>query len=270
MIDYAHTTESLQNILEAVKTYTKGRVICVFGCGGDRDPVKRPIMGNIATTLSDYTILTSDNPRTEDPQKIMDDILSGVTTKDNYEVINDRALAIKKGISYITKDTVLLILGKGHEKYQEVNGEGYYVDREKEEMFASFTGFYLDPLDQQLYEDDGTIFEINVNGEIADLTETQHLTISGIDNYDILRAGIGVVTDIGYQSQTSTYSFETESNEIAQLKQNYLTAVANYNKKSADGTLTKEDYQHVKDSYAVFIDQLTAIVNKYKEENGVD
>ena len=104
MIDYAHSPESLENILSAVKSYTRGRVISVFGCGGDRDSGKRPIMGEISGRIADYTIITSDNPRTEDPQKIVDQIEEGIKkTKANYEVIVDRTQAIEAAIKMANK-----------------------------------------------------------------------------------------------------------------------------------------------------------------------
>lgn len=132
VVDYAHTPDAEEKVIKAYNELKKNRVITIIGCGGDRDPVKRPIMGNIATTLSDYTILTSDNPRTEDPKKIMDDILSGVTTKDNYEVILDRKEAIHHGIEIMQKDDILLILGKGHENYQIIGREKHHLDDAEE------------------------------------------------------------------------------------------------------------------------------------------
>lgn len=122
MIDYAHSPESLQNILQAVKTYTRGRVILVFGCGGDRDRTKRPIMGEIAGRIADYTIVTSDNPRTEDPAMITEDIEKGISkTKGKYEVIVDRREAIEKAIKMANKKDLIILAGKGHEPYQEIN-----------------------------------------------------------------------------------------------------------------------------------------------------
>ena len=103
----------------------------MVGCGGDRDPVKRPIMGRIAVENSDFAILTSDNPRTEDPAKIMEDILKGVH-KDNYIVELDRRSAIKKGLDMVEKDDVLLILGKGHEDYQIIGREKIHLDDSEE------------------------------------------------------------------------------------------------------------------------------------------
>ena len=117
VVDYAHTPDAVEKVVNAFNENKKGRVITLVGCGGDRDPVKRPIMGRIAVENSDFAILTSDNPRTEDPAKIMEDILKGVH-KDNYIVELDRRSAIKKGLDMLEKDDVLLILGKGHEDYQ--------------------------------------------------------------------------------------------------------------------------------------------------------
>ncbi len=129
MIDYAHSPESLQNILQATKSYTRGRVISVFGCGGDRDSGKRPIMGEISGKIADYTIITSDNPRTEDPQKIVDQIEEGIKkTKGKYEVIVDRTEAIEKAINMANKRDIIILAGKGHEPYQEINGVKYPFD----------------------------------------------------------------------------------------------------------------------------------------------
>ena len=122
MIDYAHSEESLANILNAVKSYTKGRVISVFGCGGDRDSRKRPKMGEVSGKLADYTIVTSDNPRTEDPELIVKDIVEGISkVTDQYEVIVDRTEAIKKAIEIAKPEDLVVFAGKGHETYQEIN-----------------------------------------------------------------------------------------------------------------------------------------------------
>ena len=124
MIDYAHTVSSLSNILTAVKAYTKGRVICVFGCGGDRDKEKRPLMGEVAGKIADYTIVTTDNPRTEKPEMIIHAIEEGISkTKGKYELIVDRKEAIKKAIAMMNKKDIVVICGKGHEKYQEIKKE---------------------------------------------------------------------------------------------------------------------------------------------------
>ena len=129
MIDYAHSPESLQNILQAAKSYTRGRVISVFGCGGDRDSGKRPIMGEISGKIADYTIVTSDNPRTEDPQKIVNQIEEGIKkTKGKYEVVVDRVEAIEHAIKMANKRDIIILAGKGHEPYQEINGVKYPFD----------------------------------------------------------------------------------------------------------------------------------------------
>ncbi len=129
MIDYAHSPESLDNILSAVKSYTRGRVISVFGCGGDRDTTKRPIMGEISGRIADFTIITSDNPRTENPQKIVDQIEQGIKkTKGKYICIVDRIEAIKYAIEMADKRDIIVLAGKGHEPYQEINGQKYPFD----------------------------------------------------------------------------------------------------------------------------------------------
>ena len=129
MIDYAHSPESLENILKAVKSYTKGRVISVFGCGGDRDPNKRPIMGRISGNIADYTIVTSDNPRTEDPELIVKEIENGIKeVTNNYEIIVDRTDAIKKAIEIANSDDIVMLIGKGHENYQIIGHEKYHYD----------------------------------------------------------------------------------------------------------------------------------------------
>ena len=129
MIDYAHSPESLQNILQAVKSYTRGKVISVFGCGGDRDSGKRPIMGEISGRIADFTFITSDNPRTEDPQKIVDQIEEGMKkTKGKYKVVVDRTEAIKEAIKMATKRDIVVLAGKGHEPYQEINGVKHPFD----------------------------------------------------------------------------------------------------------------------------------------------
>ena len=129
MIDYAHSPESLENILKAVKSYTRGRVISVFGCGGDRDSGKRPLMGEISGRIADYTIITSDNPRTEDPEKIVNQIEEGIKkTKGKYEVVVDRQEAIEKAIKMANDKDIIILAGKGHEPYQEINGVKYPFD----------------------------------------------------------------------------------------------------------------------------------------------
>ncbi len=129
MIDYAHTQESLEKILSAVKIYTKGRVISVFGCGGDRDKAKRPMMGEASGRVADYTIITSDNPRSEDPEKIVKEIEEGIKkTKGKYECIVDRVEAIRKAIKMANTKDIIVLAGKGHEQYQEIKGKRYPFD----------------------------------------------------------------------------------------------------------------------------------------------
>lgn len=124
MIDYAHTPESLESVLQAVKTYTSGRVISVFGCGGDRDKGKRPLMGEASGRVADFTIVTSDNPRTEKPADIVKEVEEGVKkTKGKYKVVVDRKEAIKEAIKMMNKKDIVVLAGKGHEKYIEINGE---------------------------------------------------------------------------------------------------------------------------------------------------
>ena len=124
MIDYAHTPESLESILQAVKSYTKGRVICVFVCGGDRDKIKRPLMGEVSGRVATNTIITSDNPRTEEPQDIIKDIEEGIKkTKGQYICIEDRKEAIKQAIKMAGRNDIIVLAGKGHEPYQEINHE---------------------------------------------------------------------------------------------------------------------------------------------------
>ena len=127
VIDYAHTPDAVEKIITSFLENKKGRIITIIGCGGDRDPLKRPIMGEIASRLSDYVIFTSDNPRTEDPNKILEDILKGIT-KDNYEVEIDRTTAIRKGLDMLRDNDVLLILGKGHEDYQIIGHTKHHLD----------------------------------------------------------------------------------------------------------------------------------------------
>jgi UDP-N-acetylmuramoyl-L-alanyl-D-glutamate--2,6-diaminopimelate ligase len=116
----------------------KGRVITIFGCGGNKDRTKRPVMGDIATSLSDYTIITSDNPRFEDPMDIIKEILEGVKTKGNYEIEANRETAIKKGIEISKKGDIILICGKGHETYQEVKGvKSHFDDKEMVEKYSN-------------------------------------------------------------------------------------------------------------------------------------
>ena len=129
ILDYAHTPDSMENILSAVSGFCKGRIITVFGCGGDRDPIKRPLMGEAAGRASDFCVVTSDNPRTEDPQKILEDIIPGVEkTGCDYTVMENRREAIKYAMSYAKKDDVIVLAGKGHEPYQDIMGVKHPFD----------------------------------------------------------------------------------------------------------------------------------------------
>ncbi len=137
LIDYAHTPDGLENVLSSVKDYCKGRLIAVFGCGGDRDPIKRPIMGKIGTDIADIAIITSDNPRTEDPMKIIEDILKGVDSeKNSYKVIENRAKAIQYAMDIAEKNDIIVLAGKGHETYQEICGVKHHLD--EREVVAAY------------------------------------------------------------------------------------------------------------------------------------
>ena len=123
IVDYAHTPDGLQNVLATAKEIVTGKLIAVFGCGGDRDKSKRAKMGEAAAALSDYVIVTSDNPRTEDPAAIIADILPGVRKMGtSYEVIEDRKAAIARGIALAQTGDIVVLAGKGHEDYQEIQG----------------------------------------------------------------------------------------------------------------------------------------------------
>ena len=136
LIDYAHTPDGLENVLTSVRDYCKGRLIAVFGCGGDRDPIKRPIMGRIGVQNSDLAIITSDNPRTEDPNAIISDILAGIAQEDGeYIVIENRRKAIQYAMDKAEKDDIIILAGKGHETYQEIGGIKHHLD-EREEVAA--------------------------------------------------------------------------------------------------------------------------------------
>lgn len=129
LIDYAHTPDALENVIRSMKEVTTGRVVVLFGCGGDRDRTKRPIMGEIATTLADYAIITSDNPRTEVPADIIADILEGVKVPRNrFKVIEDRRQAIAFAIDSHMDGDVIILAGKGHETYQIIGKTKYHMD----------------------------------------------------------------------------------------------------------------------------------------------
>ena len=129
LIDYAHSPDGVENVLRAVRGFARGRVVALFGCGGDRDRTKRPKMGKIAADLADFCIVTSDNPRTEDPKTIIDDILEGMKgTKTPMQVIVDRPEAIHWALAHAKKDDIIVLMGKGHETYQEVNHVKHHMD----------------------------------------------------------------------------------------------------------------------------------------------
>ena len=129
LIDYAHSPDGVENILRTARGFTKGRVIALFGCGGDRDKTKRPKMGRIAADLADYCIVTSDNPRTEEPKAIIDDIVVGMTdSKCPYKVIVNRPEAIHYALGFAKKGDTIVLMGKGHETYQEINHVKHHLD----------------------------------------------------------------------------------------------------------------------------------------------
>lgn len=129
IIDYAHTPDGLEKAINAVRGFTKGRVITVFGCGGDRDKTKRPKMGRMATDLSDIVVVTTDNPRTEDPEEIIKEILIGtVGSKAEVVSVTDRSEAIKYALSIAKKGDTVLLAGKGHETYQVIGKERIHYD----------------------------------------------------------------------------------------------------------------------------------------------
>jgi UDP-N-acetylmuramoyl-L-alanyl-D-glutamate--2,6-diaminopimelate ligase len=128
IVDYAHTPDSLENLLKASRPFIQGKMICVFGCGGDRDRTKRPKMGKIAAELADVAVVTSDNPRTEDPERILQDVLEGIPSSVEPMVICDRATAIRTAILQAQPGDGVLIVGKGHEDYQILGTEKIHFD----------------------------------------------------------------------------------------------------------------------------------------------
>jgi UDP-N-acetylmuramoyl-L-alanyl-D-glutamate--2,6-diaminopimelate ligase len=139
IIDYAHTPDALEKILKAIRGFASGRIVAMFGCGGDRDKTKRPIMGRVAGENADSLIVTSDNPRTEDAQSIIDDILPGVRESGApYVVIPDRREAIRYAIEHAQPDDVVLLAGKGHEDYQVIGREKRHFD--EREIVAEILG----------------------------------------------------------------------------------------------------------------------------------
>ena len=132
LVDYAHTPDGLENALAACRPFTTGRLICVFGCGGDRDRTKRPQMGGIAARLADSVVVTSDNPRMEDPHRILDDVMAGIPSDTSVVVEADRAQAIASAIAGAEVDDLVLIAGKGHEDYQILGTTKIHFDDREE------------------------------------------------------------------------------------------------------------------------------------------
>ncbi|MEB3331322.1 MAG: cyanophycin synthetase, partial [Synechococcaceae cyanobacterium] len=132
LVDYAHTPDGLESALKACRPFCSGRLICVFGCGGDRDRSKRPQMGAIAARLADALVVTSDNPRTEDPERILADVVAGIPAGSELLVEVDRAAAIAGAIAAATSDDLVLIAGKGHEDYQILGTTRIHFDDREE------------------------------------------------------------------------------------------------------------------------------------------
>lgn len=135
VVDYAHTPDALERILISLRPLTPGKLVCLFGCGGDRDRTKRPIMGGIAVTRADLAVLTSDNPRTEDPQAILAEVAAGMKDKSKATIVADRREAIRAALATLGKDDCLLIAGKGHEDYQIIGKEKRHFS-DQEEILA--------------------------------------------------------------------------------------------------------------------------------------
>jgi UDP-N-acetylmuramoyl-L-alanyl-D-glutamate--2,6-diaminopimelate ligase len=145
IVDYAHTPDSLENLLKASRPFIQGRMICVFGCGGDRDRTKRPKMGAIAAELADWVVVTSDNPRTEDPERILQDVVAGIPASVSPTVMGDRAAAIRKAILEAQPGDGVLIAGKGHEDYQILGTEKVHFDDREQARVALMERLSLDP-----------------------------------------------------------------------------------------------------------------------------
>lgn len=141
IIDYAHTPDGLLNVINAIRGFSKGRVVTVFGCGGDRDASKRPLMGKIAGELSDFCVVTSDNPRTEDPEKIIEQVVAGVKETDcEFEIIANRFSAIEYALDHAQKNDIILLAGKGHETYQVLGTDTIKFD--EREIVQKLLGCY--------------------------------------------------------------------------------------------------------------------------------
>ena len=132
LVDYAHTPDGLENALMAARPFVEGKLICVFGCGGDRDRGKRPQMAAISARLADRSVITSDNPRTEDPQRILEDVVSGVPSGCELLVDSDRATAIATAVAEASNEDLVLIAGKGHEDYQILGTDKIHFDDREE------------------------------------------------------------------------------------------------------------------------------------------
>jgi UDP-N-acetylmuramoyl-L-alanyl-D-glutamate--2,6-diaminopimelate ligase len=139
LIDYAHTEDALRQLLHTVRGYTKNRMLLVFGCGGERDRGKRPVMGRVAAELADEIILTSDNPRNEDPDQIIRDVMAGIPDARKIRIIPDREEAIGKAIEVASTGDALVLAGKGHENYQIIGTEKLHFD-EREILAKLLTG----------------------------------------------------------------------------------------------------------------------------------
>ncbi|MAJ81415.1 MAG: UDP-N-acetylmuramoyl-L-alanyl-D-glutamate--2,6-diaminopimelate ligase [Legionellales bacterium] len=135
-VDYAHTSDALVKVMSSIKQHSKeGKLIVLFGCGGDRDRGKRMLMGQAASKYADFIVLTDDNPRFENPDRIIDDILTGIDNQDNVDVEHDRSIAIAKAFKLATPDDIVLIAGKGHESFQHIAGQKYpFSDSEQVQM----------------------------------------------------------------------------------------------------------------------------------------
>ena len=147
LVDYAHTPDGLENALSTIRHFAEGKVYCVFGCGGDRDRTKRPLMGKVSAAYSDYVYVTSDNPRTENPGRILEDIVPGLheagLSPDRYETVVDRREAISRAVAKAGPQDIVLIAGKGHETYQDIMGIKHDFD-DREVARAAIRGRYHD------------------------------------------------------------------------------------------------------------------------------